>query len=367
MPDHDPAPSASSDALSAELEAALVRELHERYDWENRERFGNRLLAPVIVLADTTTHLGRWHSGPRMLELSRALVIERPWLEVLSVLEHEMAHQFVEEVLGVRGESAHCKTFRRVCAERGLDARAAGRPSAADVEAEAGADRVLDRIRKLLALAGSPNQHEAEIAMRKAHELMLRHNVEATAARVDRNYEVRHLGDPHKRGTRVDSEIAGLLSEFFFVKVIRVPVYLPRHGKSGKVYEIAGTRANVEMASHVYAFLLGTAERLWNENRHDARVRNGHDRLAYQSGVVGGFREKLLSERRGLQETGLVWVGDGDLDAFYHRRHPRITTRHHRVRFNSAHAAGREAGRTVVLHKPVEQGSSGGTRRLLRG
>lgn len=371
MADRDPAASAA--ALSSELEAALVRELRARYDWDNRERFGGRLVPPVIVLSDSTTHLGRWHSAMRLLEISRALVLSRPWLEVASVLEHEMAHQFVDEVLHVRAETAHGETFRRVCAERGIDARAAGAPGAASAAepsadgTDPGADRVLERIRKLLALAGSPNQHEAEIAMRKAHELMLRHNVEATATRALRSYEVRHLGDPHKRGTRVESEVVGLLSEFFFVKVIRVPVYLPRLGKSGMVYEIAGTHANVEMASHVYAFLLATAERLWNENRHDARVRNGRDRLVYQSGVVGGFREKLVSERVDLKETGLVWVGDRSLDGFYRARHPRITTRSHRVRINSAHAAGREAGRTVVLHKPVEHGPTASGPRLLRG
>lgn len=381
----DPEPSII-DALSAELEAALVRELRYRYDWENAQRFGGRLTAPVFVLSDSAAHLGRWHSATRSLEISRTFVLARPWLEVASVLEHEMAHQYVDEVLHVTGETAHGETFRRVCAERGIDARAAGSPApgapapggdpAGDPAggpafgADPGADRILERIRKLLALAGSPNQHEAEIAMRKAHELMLRHNIEATAARaasrIDRGYEVRHLGDPHKRGTRVESEVAGLLSEFFFVKVIRVPVYLPRLARSGMVYEIAGTRPNVEMASHVHAFLLATAERLWNENRHDARVRNGRDRLAYQAGVIGGFREKLLSERAGLQKTGLVCVRDRELDSFYHARHPRITTRRHSVSINGAHAAGREAGRSVVLHKPVERGPTASAPRLLR-
>ncbi len=357
-------------ALSAALEAALLRALRQRYDWENRERFASRLTPPVLVLSDSTTHLGRWHSATRILEISRPLLLDRPWLEVTSVLDHEMAHQYVDEFLRVHNEPPHGETFRRVCAERGIDARAAGAPAAgAPSESDPGADRVLERIRKLLALAGSPNQHEAEIAMRKAHELMLRHNIEAAATHIERHYEVRHLGDPHKRGTRVESEILGLLSEFFFVKVIRVPVYLPLVGKAGAVYEIAGTRANVEMASHVYAFLLATADRLWAENRHDARVRNGRDRLIYQSGVVGGFREKLLAERVDLKETGLVWVGDGHLDDYYRARHPRITTRRHHVRINGAHAAGREAGRSVVLHKPVEQGPSSpsGGRRLLRG
>jgi len=376
MIDPDLSSDPSAAALSAALEAALLRELRTRYDWDNRARFGGRLVAPVLTLSNSTAHLGRWHSATRTLELARALVLHRPWLEVASVLEHEMAHQFVDEVLRIRGETAHGETFRRVCAERGIDARAAGNPIPADPaspdgaagsQADPAADRVLDRIRKLLALAGSPNQHEAETAMRKAHELMLRHNVEVAATHVERSYEVRHLGDPTRRGTRVESEIACLLAELFFVKVIRVPVYVARLGKSGQVYEIAGTRANVEMASHVWAFLLATAERLWAENRHDTRVRNGRDRLIYQSGVIGGFRDKLLAERTGLQETGLVWVGDGDLDRFYRARHPHVVTRRHHVRINGAHAAGREAGRTVVLHKPVERGPSAAGPRLLRG
>ena len=321
--------------MRAALEAALLREIRTRYEWDNRARFGSRLVTPVIALSDATGHLGRWHSATRTLELSRTLVMQRPWLEVASVLEHEMAHQFVDEVLQVRGETAHGETFRRVCGERGIDARAAGAPTAAG-PGDAAGDRVLDRIRKLLALAGSPNQHEAEIAMRKAHELMLRHNIEVAATRVERSYQVRHLGDPRRRGTRVESEIAG-------------------------------THANVEMASHVYAFLLATAERLWAENRHDARVRSGRDRMIYQSGVIGGFRDKLLAERTGLKETGLVWVGDRDLDRFYRARHPHMTTRRHHVRINGAHAAGREAGRTVVLHKPVERGPSAAGPRLLRG
>ncbi len=357
--------SEGADQLTAALEAALLRELRTQVEWQNHVRFKGALVPPVLVLSEVTRRLGQWNRANRTIELSRALVLARPWSDVISVLEHELAHQYVDEVLKATGEAAHGPTFQRVCEERGIDARAAGLPIPSDAPPPE-AERALDRIRKLLALAGSPNQHEAEMAMKNAHELMLRHNIEEAHTKRDGLYEVRHLGDPLKRGTRVEAEVAGLLSESFFVKVIRVPVYLPLAGKRGQVYEIAGTHANVEMAAHVYAFLLATAERLWRENRGDARVRSGRDRMSYQSGVIGGFREKLVAERRELRGTGLVWVGDRSLDAYYHARHPRIEHRSRRVRIDGAHAAGREAGRTVVLHRPVTTGPTGGTRLLGR-
>ena len=360
-----PEPPPDPEALSAALERALLHELTIEYAYANRTRFGARLRPPVLALSGSPGCHGRWIRATRTLELSRALVLDGAWPDAVGVLEHEMAHQFVDEVLGIHDETAHGETFRRVCAERGIDARAAGTPVASTTPVET--DRVLDRIRKLLALAGSPNQHEAELAMRTAHELMLRHNIEAASARAELGYEVRHLGDPARRSTRVETDIMVLLAEYFFVKVIRIPVYLPRLGKRGALYEILGTRPNVEMAAHVYAFLLATAERLWQANRRDARVRSGRDRLSYQSGVVRGFREKLGAERTELRGTGLVWVGDARLDEFYRARHPRITTRTRSVRLDGAHAAGREAGRTVVLHRPVEQGATGGGPRLLRG
>lgn len=349
--------------LTAQLEAALLRELRNRFEYENYARFGDKLTPPVFALVDTETKLGRWVPKERRIELSRAFVLEHSWLEVMSVLQHELAHQYVDEVLRIRDESPHGDTFRRVCEERGIDSRAGGIPAAADAPE---GDRILDRIRKLLALAGSDNRNEAELAMQKAHELMLRHNVDAPRTAIDGRYVVRQVGNPEKRGTRVEGAVLALLAELFFVKVIVVPVWLPRLGKRGSAYEISGTRPNVDMAEHVYSFLLATADRLWRENRRDARVRSGRDRLSYQMGVIGGFRDKLLADRITLSETGLVWVGDADLDRHYRARHPRVTTRKRTMTLDGAHAAGREAGRTVVLHKPVTDGPSATGPRLLR-
>jgi hypothetical protein len=270
-----------------------------------------------------------------------------------------MAHQYVDEVLRVTAESAHGETFQRVCRERGIDARAAGLPK---LGAAPSLDKDLERIRKLLALASSANQHEAELAMKRAHELMLRHNLDRVRDRCD--YEVRWVGDPRKRTTRVEADVIGVCMEFFFVEAIRVHAFAPALGRDGLVYELLGTPANLDTAVYVYEFLMATAERLWKANRSDERVKSGRDRLAYQAGVIRGFREKLRAERVELTSTGLVWVGDRGLSAFYRRRHPHVVTRRRWARNTAAHAAGREAGARVVLHKPVSSTGTG-SRKLL--
>ena len=74
--------------------------------------------------------------------------------------------------------------FRRVCAARGIDARAAGTPAPAEVEEP----KVVRRIRKLLALAESPEPAEARSAAKQAYRLMLAHNLDVVirlAAPVD--------------------------------------------------------------------------------------------------------------------------------------------------------------------------------------
>jgi len=86
-----------------------------------------------------------------------------------------------------------------------------------------------------------------------------------------------------------------LLAEAFLREGDPVAGVLPRTGTRGSVHEISGTRPNVEMAAHVYAFLLATAERLWRANRGDARVRSGRDRLSYHRASCAVFARSSAS------------------------------------------------------------------------
>ena len=366
MTSPEPSPAAEAARLGAELEAALLRELRTTYQDLNHAYFRRKLAGAAIELSDAGSRLGRWVPDLRTIEIARHLVLGQPWGIVIEVLKHEMAHQYVHEVLGAVGESAHGPAFRELCERLAIDASAAGMPTAGGKTEEDA--RVLERIARLLALAESANANEAQSAMNQAQRLMLKHNLDSVAdARRRGGYGFRHLGTPTGRVSESERLLGTILGKHFFVEVIWVPVYRPAEGKRGQVLEACGTPANLEMAAYVHAFLGHTADHLWREHKRSRRIRGNADRRTYLAGVMAGFLEKLNAQRTENREQGLVWVGDAELDGFYRKRHPRIVqVRHAGNRRTAAHAEGREAGRRIVLHKPVQGGPSGAVRLLPR-
>jgi hypothetical protein len=354
--------SADGPRLSAALEAALLHELREQYLLLSSAHFRNALRLPQLELVPTRARLGRWAESTRTIELSRPLVLEGPWGAVVEVLKHEMAHQYVTEVLGEREETAHGPRFRAVCERLGIDAAAAGMPDAPPPASSEQARRVGERIARLLALAESPNVHEAEAAMAAAQRLLLKHNIELRDARASRGYVWRHLGRPTGRTSEAERVLSLLLGKHFFVEAIWIPVYRPLEGKRGSVLEICGSPENVEIAEYVHSYLVETAERLWREHKGRLGIRGDRDRRTFLAGVMTGMSEKLAREGKKSEEAGLVWIADGDLARYFRRRHPHVRhVRYAGQRRSEAYAHGKEAGSKIVIHKgmresPTERG-----------
>ncbi|MBI4701668.1 MAG: DUF2786 domain-containing protein [Deltaproteobacteria bacterium] len=345
--------SGAAARLGAELEAALVRELLRTWHEINACFFKGALRPPVLRLGDGEGLLGRWDRSVRSIELCRRVVIESSWTAVVEVLRHEMAHQYAHEVLGAIDETAHGPAFRTVCERLGIDPAAGGMPAAAS-EPDPARARVLKRVAGLLALAESPNRHEAETAASVAQRLMLKHNIELCRTASVQRYGFRQLGEPKGRVQESEHLLAAVLAEHFFVEAIWVPGYRPCDAKRGSVLEISGTPENLEMASYAHAFLSHTAERLWREHRRAQGLRSNRDRRGFLAGVMEGFRDRLAAEKRRSQEQGLVWLGDAELRRFHRRRHPHI--RHVQLwghGSSDARTHGRAAGRRIVLHPGV--------------
>jgi hypothetical protein len=213
---------------------------------------------------------------------------------------------------------------------------------------------VLRRIARLLALADSPNQHEAAAAMKAAQRLMLHHNIDAAAASAREGFTFRHVGVPSGRVSGAEHVLAGILARHFFVEVIWVPSYLPRLGRAGRVLELCGTSSNLDVAAYVHGFLLETAHRLWRDHQRAATLAGNRERRRFVLGVMMGFDEKLKVAADENRREGLIWVGDPALSGYLARRYPRRSGGAGiGIHANESFEQGRRAGRNIILHRPV--------------
>lgn len=379
---------ATADGLSgdwtAPLEAALLRRLAEEWYSINAIYFGSSLSSPLFRIVDGESFLARWDPETRHIEFSRKHTIERPWPELMETLKHEVAHQFVGEVLKA-DEAPHGPAFRSTCRRMGISSAATafshelggsgtlqgdGSPRAPH---QRESDRTISRVKKLLALAQSPEQHEAEAAATAARKLMMRFNLQDSigsaeaAAKIEldsdgaqaEGHDVRFLGQPTGRVQEHERRLAAIIGTYYFVEIIWIPVYRPLEGKRGSVLEVCGSPANLEMAAYVYGFLREAAERLWLAHKRDHGITRNRDRLSFLAGVMKGFAGKLAQQDRELQAEGLVWVPNASAQEYHSRRHPFTRTVRHGGRpRNAAFAHGTEAGSELVVSRPMESGST---------
>jgi len=131
---------------------------------------------------------------------------------------------------------------------------------------------VIEKIRKLLALGKSANEHEATLAMERAHDMMARYNVELSQVSEKpedefvRDDETRTMSRPWRR------IFATQLANLYFCDYIFTFEY---HRKAGKdlrypyqrydLHSFFGAAHNVVVVKMMFEYLTDTIERLAKE------------------------------------------------------------------------------------------------------
>ena len=116
-----------------------------------------KLPLPNLAIDPALTRtLGDWDEDKRLIRLSEDLILRGDFDDIIYVLKHELAHQIVSEVYHIKGAVAHGEAFKRACHLLGI-------PS--DTRIELGEfkeqSRLQSRLRKLMAMGSSNNNHEA--------------------------------------------------------------------------------------------------------------------------------------------------------------------------------------------------------------
>jgi hypothetical protein len=357
--------------MEATLERRILRGLALEWEialWHLDATTRKRAQKPTLSLRNMGRCLGTWSLNRKEISLNRQFVMTHPWAAVREVLHHEMAHQIADEVLGGQDETAHGPLFREACRCLRIDSAATATYSGLLDSPQAGADsdedRVLIRIRKLLALAKSQNAHEADAAMLKAHELIAKYHVDLLRLEIKRSYVSRLVSTPELRHTREKYQLAALLQAFYFVQGIWVPVFVIEKGKMGRALEISGTARDVDLAAYVYDFVLGFIDSQWQIYSRGGSHRRQR-KIDFAVGVVAGFHDKLNSQKKHLIQTAssyaLIEREDPCLKNFMAYKHPRTARFHHKPMMPDREILrdGIEIGRKLVVFRGITEKKQG--------
>lgn len=360
--------------LHSSLHQAWLCQLAREYS-DICYQYGVRLQPPILTLSMNKKQLGSWAAADRTLTLSHFLISSHPWTLTLQVLKHEMAHQICSEIHG-QEDAGHGPLFRKACARIGLDApfhRASADLDEGITTLAAGSEtteqgrQIIEKVRKLLALSDSDNEHEAALAMQRAGEILSRYRLTLDALAEEEGLVHRTIDTGQQTLPVHRKSICSLLETCFAVRVICASLYDPRADCSFKTIELLGREEQVAIAEHCYHFLENRLQTLWEKNR---RSFGGNGRIAkksYYLGLLAGFRETLEQSRHIVTAkdepvppvTGLPCLRDEQrLDDFVAFRFPRLRRmrRQGGSLYRNAYQEAVSAGREITLHRPMDGG-----------
>ncbi|MCP4692325.1 MAG: DUF2786 domain-containing protein, partial [Desulfobacterales bacterium] len=306
----------------------------ETFLWDVEHVYKMAMRKPLFSLGDMNGKLGCWRGDEREIRLSRNFVMNHPWDSVCEVLRHEMAHQMADQVFMAGHEKPHGSTFQQACRLLRAEPRASDSyPTLRERlagKATDQRDKIMARVKKLLALAESSNTHEAESAMMKAHELIAKYNIDLINANERREFMSIFLGKPALRRWREDYHLASLIQDFYFVQGIWVPAYVLDKEKMGRVLELSGTARNLKIAEYVFEFVRRYIDARWLEYKRGKKL-NRYRKTDFAVGVIHGFRDKLESQRYETFSdksgvTDLVAAKDPLLQRYLKQKHPRTSS-----------------------------------------
>lgn len=227
-------------------------------------------------------------------------------------------------------------------------------------------ERVVDRVRKLLALSASSNPNEAALAAEKAVELAHRHNLDL--ARIQDG-----PADPYlERSVDVGGAVSwrwllmSAVARANFCRALR----RRERGRMLADMFLIGESHNLAVCEFLFGYLVREIERLADRGWARARLVYGgyvearswkHD---FRRGAVATIDERLRERVARFAQASadaqvLVLVKDGALVDAVHRFHPEVPTTTVRCRGGVAYQQGRSAAREIAIHPSLSSSSAG--------
>lgn len=321
-----------------------------RFEWRGR-------LYPLhLVIFEDQKKLGDYDYSQWRIGLSKRLMREAKDAVIRDVLRHEIAHLMTHLEFGHEVQ-AHGTEFKSICARYGWDSEVSSSSlellrANESYEGDLAGEKLLARLKKLMALSESSNPHEAELATSKANELLVRHNLERIELEMaDEVYVVPVLFSA-KANAKMHA-IYEILKTFYVA-----PVFTKRRGLVA--LDVVADKTGVAFAEYVASFLSHELDRLWEVTKKEQKLKGARAKNSFYAGVARGYVSKIKDSQKSFSQTALIKVENESMQMLK-RVYSRLSSTSSNSKTDmSAMNHGTSAGRNLTIRAGVERrGASG--------
>jgi hypothetical protein len=166
-------------------------------------------------------------------------------------------------------------------------------------------DKLVERLKKLLALAGNnPSQEEAELAMSKAQSIAIENGIDLALIGTVSNEEAiaitQETVDMGQRLPTVNVYVTNILTKFFDVRIIT-----SGSRNCGRKLIFIGKADSITTAKYIYAWLSETMGRCWKRYYESTPGEKLTNKQSYLYGFYNGLVDKLIQNKMMVESSKL--------------------------------------------------------------
>jgi len=319
----------------------------------SRFEFNNYTYPIHIVIFEKQNKLGYFDPHTYQIGLNLELIYTAKENVLKDILRHEFAH-YLCFLMYPQTTKAHGPEFKEICDHYGwndsiskasMSIEFANHEKVGNLQSE----KLISKIKALLNLASSENEHEAELATLKANQLLLKHNISHYDFQANDKKTYTHTILTSKRKNAKLSCIYDILKHF----MVR-PIFI--HGRGEIALEVSGSFESIELAEYVGHFLDRQLEQMWKEAKSE-KLKGQKAKNSFFHGIAFGYDHKMQNikdELKPMEQTALINI-EKDLDQLMNKIYRRLSHSASSASFDSnAFQKGKESGKNLTINKSVK-------------
>lgn len=305
-----------------------------------------------VVIYNNESMLGYFDSAFYEMGFHESLM-KSPREQLYNVIRHELAHYITFVNFGTT-QTSHSQEFRITCQRMGWGEEVQRATIFLETNQDATQEEssILRRVKKLLALASSSNIHEAEMAMIKSQQILLKHHLEAPTINGDDDEKVVLKRIMKQKRINAKCSAIGKILVTFFVSVVY------NRGREYTYLEVVGDSVNVTIAEYVASVLDHELESMWKQAQKSSHLRGIVARNSFFTGLAQGYCNKVQSLKRNStdDETQALMVIEKKLVDTKAMVYPHLTTSKSDALYcQSASMVGEQMGKQLHINPAIKK------------